>query len=378
MTRNARFALSATLLVLCSVWGVEALAQTTVTDPYMAKQFSNSVRGNMFMRLGVTSIFNKNKSGDAYDVTGPVITQQDLAAAAVTGNQILDDTAGKYSQEVIDYFTLESGLNYTSAVATISPGVPAAGLGTPAGIKARVGNGSTPTLSVGYWLSDDYTWVAEAYVLAAPITIRAYGEGKNYAGKPNGLSGKEILSTKMLPPLVMLGRYFRDQNATFRPYLGVGATYAVFFDGKTTSAYNDYVGGRSTVSLKNAFGIGPFAGLKTQLSDNWHVNLSVGQIKLKTEATLVTYNTKFVTGSQVIKDFNADLTTAVAFAETPTPRFVRGRGTVLVAPVDPQATTKLMQVVALSKNQTDLGTYERKQKQEITSTIVTLSVGRSF
>jgi len=341
-----------------------------VTDPYMAKQFSNTVRGNMFMRLGVTSVFNKNKSGDAYDVTGPVITQKDLNDAAVRGDAILN---GDYGAELQNYYTLdsESGANYSTVVAAIRDAVPAVGLGTPAGIKARVGNGTTPTLSIGYWLSDDYTWVAEAYVLAAPITIKAYGEGTNYAGKPNGLSGKEILSTKLLPPVVMFGRYFRDQNATFRPYLGVGATYAVFFDGKTTSAYNQYVGGRSTVSLKNAFGIGPFAGLKTQMSDDWHVNFSVGQIKLKTEASLVTYNTKFVTGSDVIKDFNADLTTAVEFAETP-------RGRFNVAPVDTRTTTKLMQLVALSKNQSDLGTFERKQKQEITATIVTLSIGRTF
>jgi len=352
----------------------------------MAKQFSNTVRGNMFMRLGVTSIFNKNKSGDAYDVTGPVITQQDIVNAANLGNTIVNDTTGTYSQAQKDHFTLEGAtpFDYTNLKSVLVPDasspshpIPSGGLGTPAGIKATVGNGSTPTLSIGYWLSDDYTWVAEAYVLAAPITIKAYGAGNNYSGQPNGLSGKEILSTKMLPPVVMFGRYFRDQNATFRPYLGVGATYAVFFDGKATSAYNQYVGGNSTVSLKNAFGIGPFAGLKTQVSDDWHINLTVGQIKLKTEASLVTYNTKIVTGTGAINDYNADLTGAVKFAEEI--RTTTFRGVTSTGPrIDSQATTKLMELVALSKNQTDLGTFERKQKQEITATVVTLSVGRTF
>lgn len=377
MNRNARFALTWSAAALVACWSSGAAAQNTVSDPYIAKQLSSSVRGNMFMRLGVTSIFPKTKSGDAYDVTGDVVTQQQFSAAAALGDTIAayqqptDGSAPLYTQAQVDYFTTDSGASYSSIVGVINGALTSNGmngLGTPAGVKARVSKASTVTLSLGYWLSDDYTWVAEAYVLAAPINVKAYGAGVNASGKPNGISGKQILTTKMLPPLATIGRYFGAPDAMFRPYLGVGATYAVFFDTQTTDGFDEYVGGKTKATLKNAFGMGPFAGLKAQVDQDWHVSVAVGQIKIKTEATLVTNNTTITTQSAVTQDYVPGVVAAINFGN------VGRRAT------DQQLTTKLMQLVAMSKTpaQSDLGSFERKQKQELTNTIVNLSVGRSF
>lgn len=370
MTRNARFALSASLLAVCAAFGGTASAQNTVSDPYIAKQLSNSVRGNLFMRLGVTSIFPKTKAGDAYDVTGPVVTPADLSAAAAIGDNLPEEDPLSSAN-----FDGRAGSTYSALVAGLNSAI-GTGLGTPAGIKSRVGKASTVTLSVGYWLSDDHTWVAEAYILAAPFKIKAYGSGVNASGNPNGLSGKQIIETKMLPPLAVLGRYFGDADNRFRPYLGVGATYVAFFDTKTTSLYDDYVGGKSTASLTNAFGVGPFAGLKAEIADDWHVSLAIGQVKIRTKATLVTNNTLITSESGVVNDYDPVVVNLINSAENNAPSNVTGSGRPRW--VDSQVTTKLMKLVAQSKGRTDLGSFERKQDVAIRNTIVNLSVGRSF
>ncbi|AWI52536.1 hypothetical protein DEH84_03185 [Aquabacterium olei] len=373
MIRRGRFALN--LFSLAFAASLSGGVQAQASDPYIAKQLSSAVRGNLFMRLGYTSISVQNKSGDARDITGPVVTMADLDAAAALGDSLPASdplSAWQLKSNIDDGVTPGNSPDgpeaiYSSYMDLFRSAVAqeGGGLGTPKGIKAKVGNSATVTLSLGYWLSDDHTWVAEAYVLAAPLTVKAYGDGVNVNGKPNGLAGKEIIETKMLPPLAVFGRYFGNRESRFRPYLGVGATYAVFFDTRTTNAYESYVGGRSTAKLKNAFGVGPFAGLKWQIDDDWHVSLAVGQVKIKTEATVTSYNTQIRSGDRVLADYVTTVGEAIKLAE--------GR-----TGADPQFTTKLMQLVARNRGGADQGTYVRKQDQSLTNTIFNISIGRSF
>lgn len=374
MIRQGRLALKLSTLALAASLCGGALAQVPVSDPYIAKQLSNALRGNLFMRLGYTSVSVQNKSGDARDITGPVVTMPDLDAAAALGDSLSASdplSAWQLKSNVDDGETPDNVASpsalYSTYMDLFRAGVAdeGGGLGTPKGVKATVGSAATLTLSLGYWLTDDHTWVAEAYVLAAPLTVKSYGAGVNVNGAPNGLAGKEIIETKMLPPLAVLGRYFGSRDARLRPYLGVGATYAVFFDTRTTGAYDSYVGGRSTAKLKNAFGVGPFAGLKWQIDEDWHLSLAVGQVKIKTEATVTTYNTQIKSGDRVLGDYVETVADAIRLSEG------RTQG------ADPQFTTKLMQLVARQRGG-DLGTFVRKQDQSLTNTIFNISIGRSF
>lgn len=360
MIRRGRFALN--LFSLAFAASLSGGVQAQASDPYIAKQLSSAVRGNLFMRLGYTSISVDNKSGDAYDVTGPVVTTQDLRDAAARGDAL--DASDPLSPANFD-IGAETGSIYADYIGLFANAVDqvGGGLGTPRGVKAKVGNAATVTMSLGYWLTDDHTWVAEAYVLAAPLTVKTSGAGTTYGGRPNGLAGKEIVRTKMLPPLVSFGRYFGAKDNWFRPYLGLGATYAIFFDTKTTGAYDDYVGGRSTAKLKNAVGAGPFVGFKARINDDWHVSMSVGQIKIKTEATLTTYNTQFQSGDRVLQDYSEAVNGQIRLAERE---------------ADSQFVTKLMKLVAMDRGGKDLGTYVRKQDQSLTNTIFNISIGRSF
>ncbi|MDE2434543.1 MAG: hypothetical protein KGN37_17070 [Burkholderiales bacterium] len=340
-------------------------AQTTTGSPLFPKGLSGIERNRMFMRLGYTTAFIKTKSGDAYDVTGPVVSKADLTAAATLGDNDAALAAIGRSDLSTSNFDVDPTGTYALAVGALNAaiGPNGVGLGTPPGIKAKSGNAGTPTLSMGYWLDDEYRWAVEAFVLAVPLTVKAYGDGINPSGKPNGLNGKEIITTKLLPPMVVASRYFGGKDSLIRPYLGVGAMYGIFFDSKSTDVLNVYEGNKTSVSLKNAFGVGPFAGMIGQLTDQWHLNLSVGQIQLRTKATLTTSNTIIKTGAPVTFDYSKSVVTAIQIKGTD---------------IDTQMTTKLMELVALSKGQSDLGSFVRKQDQKFTNTIVTVSVGRSF
>lgn len=338
-------------------------------DASFSLKLATALRERTFMRAGLISVHVKTSSGDTYDVTGPVLREGDLLRARST----LFPTAPAFGTPG---FELYQGLGLAGPVidsAIRSSGL--TGIGTPAGIKARADdNMQTPAISIGYYLTDDFTWLVEAYVLAMPLKSKIYGDGVNSLFEPNGLNGKHILSTKLLPPTVMLGRYWGDKNAKFRPYTGLAATYAIFFDSKAERSLSTYVGGDTSVSIKNAFGIGPAVGFKYQINDDWHASLNIGSVKLKTQATLTTRNTVIRAGDAVLNDYSPDIRNAIINTSIPLegafPTTFRSEG----------AVTVLMRAVSQARGLSDgnLGTYVRKQDTTLTNTLFMFSVGRSF
>ena len=275
-------------------------------------------------------------------------------------------------------------------------------LTTPQGIRAKSGNPSeTVALSVGYYLNDDQNWAVEALVLGAPLRASVYGAGTNDRGDPNQLDGQKIINTKMLPPMAKFGYYFGNKSWVVRPYVGVAAMYAIFFDTKTTSYFDDYQGGKTSISLKNAFGVGPFIGLQSDVANSgWRVGFSVGKIKIKTEATLVTRGTMFKTGDLALKDYKSTMVDAINNAEivlqeNGTTTGIRKTANSManqvgalvglpVADIAPNGmTTELMKDLAAYKQVAQngdgtLGTFVRKQRSTLDNTIFMLSVGKSF
>jgi len=111
--------------------------------------------------------------------------------------------------------------------------------------------------------------------------------------------------------------------------------------------------------------------LQTQLNDEWHVNVSVGRIGLRTTSRLVTSNTTITSDSAVLQDISKfkddsprDLSNLLELGES--------------AWQNGGFTTRIMELAARVKGQPNQGTFVREQKMKITNTIVTVSVGRSF
>ncbi|MDI1348532.1 OmpW family outer membrane protein [Aquabacterium sp.] len=363
-----------------------AAAGACAALPSFAQQLPNSifpagwdskVRDRLFMRIGYTSVITKTRSEDARDLSGFVLSRSDISNAIDTATicttnpsdpRVAGLNCARYDAQdggtgiTWDLFVrdriLRDGLD--------AEGV--AGIGTPPGIRARSQkNIGTPTVSIGYWLDQERKWLLEGYVLAAPLKVNITGDGTNPSGQPNGINGKVIATTKLLPPLVIGSYNFGEANAMFRPYVGVGAMYAVFFGAKATPELERYVGGPTTITTKNTFGFGPFLGLKTAINEDWHINVSVGRIGLRAESRLVTSNTQIRSGDPVIADLTPGLSTAITEGDG----ILIGDGTV-------PASTLVNELVAFNKGQTSLGTFVREQKMKLTNTIITVSVGMDF
>lgn len=79
-----------------------------------------------------------------------------------------------------------------------------------------------------------------------------------------------------------------------RPYLGLGATYARFFDETGSGALAGITGPggpSTTLSIDSAFGAVAQAVLVARLPDDWFVDLSIAYTSLKTTAHLSTGQT---------------------------------------------------------------------------------------
>lgn len=362
-----------------------ARAQAAEYKSIFPAGWDNNMRSRMFMRIGYVSTFTRTKSEDARDITGFVTSQADLnaaidrAVAISNGCPARDSPASVAIPDCVRY--QDDGSTWDVFVRTIlndtgfaADGV--SGIGTPPGVKVRAQKQvGTPALSLGYWLDEERKWLIEGFVLAQPLSIKLYGEGKRSDGTPNSLNGKELVSTKLLPPLVIGSYNFGDKTWPVRPYMGLGVMYAMFFDAKTTSFFDEYQGGKTTVSTRNTFGAGPFVGLQSPLNDDWHVNVSVGQIGLRTTSRLVTSNTTIKSGAAVLSDLTPGLVEAIKAGDAQDIYSNIGSG--------PEggktgATTLLTELVARNRGQANLGSYVREQKVKINNTIVNISIGRSF
>jgi len=340
-------------------------------------QVAPSLRERMFFRINYIRANVKTSSGDARDVTGPVIAtgEIDRLLGANSGftrpglsanrNNSLRNT---YTNIVAPQF--EDALVADSRDPTLACASIASGIGTPCGVRASsqamVG---TPVVSAGYYFDDDFSWAMEAYLLATPLKVEVYGQGSS------GLNGQKIIETKFLPPIVVLGKYFGSKDSTVRPFVGFGASYGIFFDVKATDFLNRYEGGSSagdtTVNLKNTMGVGPFLGLKVEMADSWHVSLNVGKLKYKTEATLTTNNTRITDSSQVLQDLSPQVRQASDAAS----------GALKTGTGADNGIYNLMCDLARARNGSsdcNLGTYVRKQSTVLDSTMFIIAVGRSF
>lgn len=381
-----------TTAIFAMLAGLSMPSHADGAPDFIFPKVESSVRDRLFLRLSYVYANVKTTSGDTYDVTGPVVKYGDLAMIANGSYESMFTSTGAFDMHTA-YGIVDNALNPSLTGESEESGCAsvALGLGTPCGIKAR-GSAAvgTPALSVGYYLDEGYNWLVEAFVLAAPLRVGVYGDGNNH------LSGKKIIDVKMLPPMAVLGRYFGSKDAMFRPFIGFGASYAMFFDVRATSTLNNYVGGSSpddtTVNLKNTFGWGPFLGVKSQLNDDWQISLNVGKLRYKTDATLVTRNTVITSNSEVLSDYGPRVTNAIKTGDlvlSPTAGVVASDGTtVVVAPPDGYAlnqsvgaTTAIMCDLAKAKygnTSCNHGTYVRKQSTTLDNTLIMFSIGRRF
>jgi len=339
-------------------------------------QVAPSMRDRLFFRINYINANVKTSSGDAYDVTGKVVTLDDIKQLGRGGSYIYPGNSRR--REYYDptsptaAFTTAYGVLSSSLAKDVALGCEneQGGLGTPCGMRARSQSTvSTPSLSLGYYLTEDFDWAIEAQVLAAPLSVDIYGDG------PTALNGQKIIKLKMLPPVFTFGRYFGAKGDAIQPYAGIAGSYAYFYDVQATDFLNSYVGGSSegdtTIKLKNAVGFGPFLGLKANISNEWFMGLNFGKLRYKTEATITTNNTVINQNSAVLNAYGPNAQLAIS-AGTSILQTTLGAN---------DGINNLMCDLAAAKygsTTCNQGTFVRKQSTVLDVTMFMVSIGRSF
>jgi outer membrane protein len=201
------------------------------------------------------------------------------AAALLTAGSAFAQTAGTWMVR--------------AGVTTISPQVSSGCLSAPdfgdlgAGgalgcTRSDVSSDTQPSGGITYMLTDN---IAVDVPVALPFKHKLIGQGS--------LAGAgEVGEVQALPFVVFLQYRFLDASAKFRPYIGLGATYAYFFNeqgsGKLTATTNPGSVTPTTFKTDAKFVLTPQIGATIAVNDKWFVDLHFSKSNLSTTTTFST------------------------------------------------------------------------------------------
>ncbi|KNC67505.1 OmpW/AlkL family protein [Pseudoalteromonas ardens] len=124
-------------------------------------------------------------------------------------------------------------------------------------------------------------------IAATPFSHTVEGEGF-IPGTPNTqLGGVEIASVKHLPPTLLAQYHFFGANDKFRPFIGAGLNYTVFFDEEASAALKGVLGTDDVkVDLDSSFGVALQVGFNYDLNEKWGLHGMVSKMDINTDATV--------------------------------------------------------------------------------------------
>lgn len=165
------------------------------------------------------------------------------------------------------------------------------------GSAVSVDNAIVPELDFTYFLTDNIA--AELILATSPHDIS--GEGSIAALG-------EIAEVMVLPPTLLLQYHLMPDSEVFRPYVGVGLNYTIFYSEDATASLNDALGA-TDVDLDDTVGVAFQAGVDIPINDRFFLNADVKYIQIDTTATL----TSTVGGdATVVRTVDVDLDPIVA------------------------------------------------------------------
>lgn len=142
-----------------------------------------------------------------------------------------------------------------------------------AGANVDISNQVMPELDITYFFNEH--WAVEMICCVTPHNVRG-------AGALAGLG--ELASVTLFPPTVLL-QYHLNPGGRFKPYIGAGVNYTVFFNEK--AGPGAYALGAVDVDFDNAFGFALQAGVDVALTDRMYLNFDVKKLYLNTDVAFV-------------------------------------------------------------------------------------------
>lgn len=174
--------------------------------------------------------------------------------------------------------------------------------------RAEVDDGVSAVFNLSYFLNPN--WALEL-LASAPVKHDINGKG--------ALASLDTLGrTYHLPPTLSLQYHFAP-GAKFRPYVGAGINYTLFFNDKLKPSTHDalvatandalgtsFAGGRSSLDIDDSFGAAFQVGVDMQVSEKWFTNLDLRYILIDADADIQT-TTFDAAGTPTVFNSNFDL-----------------------------------------------------------------------
>lgn len=169
----------------------------------------------------------------------------------------------------------------------LTPKVESGDLSAPAlpNTKASVDRDIQPVVIIAYGITDN---ISLEGALGTPYKHSIKG-----AGSIAGIG--EIATVEALPPTLFAQYRFFSPTATFRPFVGIGATYAYFMkergSGKLTALTNPG-GAPTTMNIDNKFTYTGQIGVAMNINERWFTDVTVNKSRLRTVAHFSTGQTQ--------------------------------------------------------------------------------------
>lgn len=186
------------------------------------------------------------------------------------------------------------GIGYLSINSSTST-VDIVGTGPVPGTGIEAGDSTSLVGTIGYMLTDN--WALEL-LLALPFE---HDLTSNVALSGALGSAGTIATTKQLPPVLSFNYHFMPKK-TWRPYVGAGINYTIFFDEQTTGALRN--AGYTDLELGDSLGLALQAGIDIDVTKEWFMNATVMWVDINTDAKISGVNGAF--GPLEINDIELD------------------------------------------------------------------------
>jgi len=196
---------------------------------------------------------------------------------------------------------LTSGLLAAPAMAKLSVNVGAIHVNPDSSVSplSLDGTGVTVDSNTQLGITFDYAlndnWVVEL-VAATPFSHDINGSG--------GLNGVAIGSAKHLPPSLFAQYHFGSADSQFRPFVGLGANYTIFFSEEVDSELKAALGTDDVeLKLDDSFGLAAQVGANYSINDKWGIHVMASYIDINTDAEVWANGQKAVTSDVAIEPF---------------------------------------------------------------------------
>lgn len=191
-------------------------------------------------------------------------------------------TAAGASAQAAGQWTAKVGIN------TITPKVESGNISAPAlpNSKADIDPDTKPVFVFGYSFTDN---IAAELNLGVPY--------KHNINGADGIAGTGKLgSVEVLPPTAFVQYRFFTPDSKFRPYVGVGVTYAYFQkargSGQMTALTNIGSSTPTTFKVKNKVAGSIELGTAYNFNEKWYVDVTLIKTFLKTKVSFSTGQTQ--------------------------------------------------------------------------------------